>query len=113
MLDNSERLIKPHMVANVQLVREHLEDVIIIPRQVVERTENGHRVYLAQQDKGGLAASARYIELGPAHKNRVVVKSGLAVGELLITLGHQQVDNGSPIRLVNVDAVASAGKHNE
>lgn len=113
VLDNSERLIKPHMVANVRLVREHLEDVIIIPRQVVERTENGHRVYLARQDEGGLAAAARFIELGPAHKNRVVVQRGLAVGELLITLGHQQVDNGSPIRLVNVDAVASAGEHNE
>ena len=113
VLDNKGRLIKPHMVAKVQLVREHLEDAIIIPRQVVERTENGHRVYLAQPSEGGLAASARYIELGPAHRNRIVVQSGLAVGELLITLGHQQVDDGSPIRLVNIDAVASAGEHSE
>ncbi len=113
VLDNSERLIKPHMVANVQLVREHLEDVIIISRQVVERTEDGYRVYLAQDSQGRLAAQTRYIELGPAQKNEVVIQSGLAVGELLITLGHQLVDHGTPIRLVNVDDIAAAREISE
>ncbi len=101
IINNPGRIIKPSMIANIRMVRERLEDVIIVPRQVVQRTQNGYQVYLAKESDGRLVAVARAVEIGPARRNEIVIKSGLLPGELLITLGYQQVDEGSPVRILN------------
>lgn len=110
VLDNRDQRIKPHMLANVQLVREHLRDVIIVPRQLIQRTEEGHLIYVAEETQDSYVATSRSVTLGSAHGNQVVVRGGLTVGELLITLGHQQVDDGIPIRLISRQTVVVDGQ---
>ena len=104
VLVNPGRAIKPMMVANVQVARERLQDVIVVPQQVVLRTEDGYQVYVAATRNGNLVAEARPVVLGPSFGNRTVIESGLEVGDRLITVGERLVDNGS---FVNI--VASAG----
>ncbi len=104
VLDNPGNLIKPRMVANVQVERERMEDVVVVPQQVVLRTEGGYQVYVVADRNGHLVAQARAVELGPSFANRTVIASGLAVGDRLITVGGRLVDDGSFVRIV-----ASAG----
>lgn len=101
LLDNPGGRIKPHMVANVRLVREQLEGVIVVPQQVVERTENGYQVFLVEEENEQSVARARPVRLGPSSGNRVVVEEGLAAGDRLITVGQQLVDDGSRVRVVS------------
>ncbi len=110
ILDNPRHQIKPRMLANLQLVEEHLTEVIILPRQVVERTEDGYIVYVAENNQGHYFAASREVTLGSAQGNQVVVQRGLSVGDLLITLGHHQVDNGVAIRIINLGSEELAGK---
>ena len=110
ILNNPGRQIKPRMLANLQLVGEHLTEVIILPRQVVERTEDGYIVYVAENNQGHYLAASRGVVLGSAQGNQVVVQRGLNVGDLLITLGQHQVDNGVAIRIVNLGSDDLAGK---
>jgi len=100
VLDNRERLVKPNMVANVQVVREQLQGVIVVPQDVVLRTEDGYQVYLVTEREGQLRTAARPVVLGPGYGNRVVVRSGLALGDSLIVVGHRLVDDGSYVRIV-------------
>jgi RND family efflux transporter MFP subunit len=111
-LNNPGRNIKPSMIANVRMVRERLEDVIIVPRHVVQRTQNGYQLYLAKENDGRLVAVARAVEIGPARRNEIVIQSGLLPGELLITLGYQQLDEGSPIRILNTAVTMVDGESN-
>ena len=104
LLANPGRAIKPMMVANVQVARERLQDVIVVPQQVVLRTEDGYQVYVAATRNGNLVAEARPVVLGPSFGNRTVIESGLEIGDRLITVGERLVDHGS---FVNI--VASAG----
>ncbi len=108
VLDNPHRSIKPQMVAGVNLVREHLNNVITVPRQIVMRLEDGYQLYVAQEFQGKLVAAARRVQLGPNYENRVVIQDGLDVGELIITLGYQQVDHGTPVRVINASSLAFA-----
>jgi len=108
ILDNPGHQIKPQMLANLQLVREHLTEVIILPRRVVERTEDGFIVYVAEKNEGRYFAASREVILGSAQGNQVVVRKGLSVGELLITLGYHQVDNGGAIRILNLETEEAA-----
>ena len=100
VLDNSEGLIRPRLVANVQVERAREEQVIVVPQDLVQRTETGFQVFVARQGADGLAAEARAVQLGASYANEVVVTSGLAAGERLITAGHRQVDDGSVVSLV-------------
>lgn len=108
VLDNPHRSIKPQMVAGVNLVREQLDNVITVPQQIVMRLEDGYQLYVAQEFQGKLVAAARKVQLGPNYENRVVIREGLEVGELIITLGYQQVDHGTPIRVINAGSLAFA-----
>jgi RND family efflux transporter MFP subunit len=101
VLDNPEGVMKPAMVANLEVERESLQEVIAIPQQVVMRSADGYKVFVAESDGDRYLAHARTIELGEVSGDEVVIHHGLDVGDLLITLGHQLVDDGSLIRIVN------------
>lgn len=100
MIDNPDGAVKPQMVANVQLERTNRSDVVVIPQEVVVRTENGYQVYLIETRDGTEYASARSVTLGPAYADRVVIEEGLAVGDRLIVAGVQLVDDGNRVRIV-------------
>jgi membrane fusion protein (multidrug efflux system) len=88
------------MVANVQVERARLADVIVVPQDLVVRTEDGYQVFVVADRDGQLVAAAKHVQLGAAYANRVVVKNGLELGDRLITIGHRLVDEGSYIRIV-------------
>ena len=100
ILDNSERLIRPRMVANVQVERMRQEQVLVVPQDLVQRTEDGFQVFVAERSGDTLTARARSVELGASYANQVVITGGLTAGARLITAGHRQVDDGSVIRLM-------------
>ena len=101
VLHNPNRVIKPHMVANVRVTRERLENVIVIPQQVVLRSADGYKVFVVEDRDGRPVSMARTVTLGASSGNQVVIESGLEEGERLVTLGHQLVDDGSRVRIVN------------
>lgn len=100
VIPNPGRVIKPRMVANVQVVRAHLDSALVVPQHVLLRTTEGYQVFVAVDRDGRTVASARPVRLGPSQGNHVVVDSGLAAGERLITVGAQQVSDGALVRIV-------------
>ena len=111
LLDNRDRLIRPRMVANVQVERLRLDRVIVVPQDLVQRTESGFQVFVAERDGAAVTAQARAVELGPSYADRVVIETGLDFGDRLIVSGHRQVDDGSAIRVgaaLTADAAAGA-----
>jgi len=103
VLVNPEGAIKPAMVANVQFVKDHLHDVIVVSQDVVKRSENGFHVYVVRDAETGPVAEERTVTLGPSWAGRVVVTGGLAPGEALVTRGAQLVDNESRLTIVADD----------
>jgi membrane fusion protein (multidrug efflux system) len=110
LLENPGGEIKPRMVANVRVVREHFEGVVVVPQDAVLRTEEGHQAFVVTREEGNPIAQVRELELGPSSENRVVVKDGLAKGELLITVGQRLVDDRTPVRIVNADGPVADAK---
>jgi RND family efflux transporter MFP subunit len=103
VIENPGRLIKPQMVANVLIASQRLQDVIVIPQSAIMRTENGYEVYVVAERDGDLVAEARPVRLGPSYANRIVVEDGLGEGDRLIVRGHQLVEVGDRVRVVNSD----------
>ena len=101
LLDNPGGRLKPQMVANVRVATEQLQGVIVVPQDVVMRTEDGYQVFVVGDGPDGTLAEARAVALGPSFENEVVIASGLAEGDRLIVTGHQMVDAGDRVREVS------------
>lgn len=101
LLDNSDGVAKPRMVANVRIERERFDSAVVVPQDVVVRTEDGYQVFVVGRREGAQVAEPREVKLGPSYGNRVVIADGLYVGDPLITLGHRLVEAGSLVRVVN------------
>ncbi len=100
LMDNPDGAVKPRMIANVRVATETLEDVIVVPQEVVIRTENGYQLFVIAERDGETFAESRAIRVGPSLENRVVVESGLEAGDLMVTRGHQLVDAGDRVAIV-------------
>jgi RND family efflux transporter MFP subunit len=114
-LDNPGGRIKAGMVANVRVARAQLLNVVVVPQQVVLRTEGGYEAFVVVDEGGRLVAQSRAVVLGPSYGDRVVVRDGLTPGDRLVVVGQHQVNDGSVVRLVNrpdTTTVAPAAEEN-
>ncbi len=99
-MPNPDGVIKPEMVANVGLVRQTIEDAIVIPQEALVRVEDGYVVFVAKGDGDDAVVLSRAVEVGASQRNEVVIEAGLSAGERLIVVGLQQVTAGDRINVV-------------
>ncbi len=101
LLDNPGRQMKPGMIASMQIIINQIDDAVVVPQESVLRTENGYQVFVIEKVEGRDVAQARGVELGPNREDRVVIESGLASGELVVTLGQLKLGDGDLVNIVN------------
>ncbi len=102
-LPNPGGIAKPEMVANVEILRDRLDGVIVVPQGALVRTEEGFVAFVVDVDAGsgdGGVVRTRALRLGPAQRNQVVVEEGLEAGDRLVVVGQQQVAEGDRVRVV-------------
>ena len=99
-LPNPGGLIKPEMVANVEVVRRTLDEAMVIPQEALVRVEDGYVALVVENEAGSEIVRSRPVELGPAQRNEVVVLAGLEPGDRLIVVGQQTVAAGDRVTVV-------------
>ncbi|MFW6084244.1 MAG: efflux RND transporter periplasmic adaptor subunit [Gemmatimonadota bacterium] len=100
VMDNPDGEVKPYMIANVRVLMRRVENAIVVPRDVLMRTEGGYQAIVVVEGERGPTAEARDVELGATSENEVVVTAGLEAGDRLVVRGHQMVDPGDRVRIV-------------
>jgi len=98
-LNNPEQLLKPGMVCKVTIDDPTLENRVVVPLSAVQMDGNGNKfVFVANPDTG--KALKKSIVTGSLKYNGVVINSGLAANDLLITEGSQKINENSIIQIV-------------
>ncbi len=124
-LPNPGGVIKPEMVANVEVVRGTLPEAVVVPQGALVRREEGFVAFVVEPASGAatgagpgvgaaaeaggkaeaggdgaLVARARPVETGASRDGRVVIRSGLEPGDRLVVVGQGQVADGDRVRVV-------------
>lgn len=86
--------IRPNQVAQIKFQDYEAKNAIAIEVNTVQTDETGKYVYVASQEGSKLVARKKVITIGEAYGQFVEVKSGLKVGDQLITNGYQNVYEG-------------------
>ena len=93
--DNPTGLLKPGMIAEVQIEKETRQKVVTIPQYAVVDKVDKKVVFVIENGR----SSERSVELGPSVMEDVIVKKGLTVGETLVVVGQQSLKDGSEVRI--------------
>lgn len=100
-ISNNDGLLRPAMIADVQITRRVLQDQIVLPQSSILRDENGSSVYIVVDSNDQLMAERRRITLGPSFDGQTVVENGLSAGDRVITSGQTTVAEGDRVEIAN------------
>lgn len=109
--DNADHLLKPGMLARVEVEVERRDDVVWAPKDALtvtaERRGEEH-VYRAVVMKDGKAVE-RKVMIGLVDGQKAQILEGLKVGEDLVVEGQHLLADGDPVRLIGAEDSASDG----
>ncbi len=92
-------VVRPNQVAEVKIQDYAAKNAIAIPVNTVGTDDKGKYVYVAHQEGNRLTAKKKRIVVGELYNQLIEVKSGLAVADMLITDGYQNIYDGQLLKL--------------
>ncbi len=91
--------LTPGMFVRVSLIMDRLTDAIIVPRKAVLSLDEDHVAYVIED---GLA-QRRVVTLGVDFDGRVEILDGLSVGDTLVTVGQNYLDDGVKVNITSTE----------
>jgi membrane fusion protein (multidrug efflux system) len=109
-IDQYPPATRPGDFAQVKVVTERREGVLLVPREAV-LTDNGESVlYVAGALTGTeQLAERRVVELGFTDDTRAQILSGVADGEAVVIRGQRSLKHGAALKIVPAGNAAAAG----
>ncbi len=95
-IPNPDRLLKPGMFSNVEVVLLKKPQTLVIPREAIQQAGNEMSVFVVEGNK----AFRRPITIGYEEERMVEVLKGVNEGDRVVIKGQQLIREGSIIRVV-------------
>jgi RND family efflux transporter MFP subunit len=93
---NPDMRLKPGMFARMTIVLQERENVVVVPDSALIREQDRVYVFVANAGK----AYRREVKLGLLHSEYYEVLEGLSPGELVITRGRRQIEDGQAVEVI-------------
>ena len=90
---------KANMIAILKINDYHNENAMILPINLLQNDKNGSFVFIAEKGNPSFKARKYYVKTGQSYNGIAEVTEGLKSGDLLITAGHVDLQEGEEIRL--------------
>lgn len=102
-LENPDRMLKPGMFARVELILDRHARVLSVPEEAIIEVGDESFVYVVTDG----TVSRRAVGTGLRQSGRVEIQSGLTGSERVVTIGWQNLTDGSAVDVVET----SSGQH--
>jgi RND family efflux transporter MFP subunit len=95
-VNNPRYLLRPGMFVKADIVTNHKDSVIVIPKSIILSRQHGKTVFIV--DRG--IVGERIIETGLENITDVEVIKGLAKNDRLVTSGFETLSNKSKVKII-------------
>lgn len=102
-MSNKDDALVAGMYAEIEVVVDHVDDVLVIPVDAIVYKEAQPVVFVVQPD--GTVKEA-HVEFGLDDGNEYVVTAGIQAGDQIVVKGNGNLVDGSAITVVTLDGVA-------
>jgi len=92
----ASKTIKPNMTAVLKIADYSSKNALVIPVNAIQKSEKGDFVFV--NDNG--TAKKKNITEGASYGGKTEIKSGLAIGDQLITDGSTEVEDGDKVKVL-------------
>lgn len=92
---NEDELLTPGQFVRVAVNLEMLTDALVVPTGAIQDGQKGSYVFVVRAD---MTVEPRNVTIGPAADNRTVIRSGLTVGETVVTDGQLRLFPGALVQ---------------
>lgn len=109
LFDNPQQKLYPNQAVRVRLQTGVIKGAVLIPQRAVQLSDEGSYVWVVQSGKqisrptDGQAASQhvnkRPVTTGISSGENVVIKQGLAAGDVVVTQGVDHLSDGSTVKI--------------
>jgi membrane fusion protein (multidrug efflux system) len=112
---NPDRVLRPGMFARIEIIRPTGQRVVTVPASAVSYNLHGDAVFVvrttaAPDGKPVQLVERAVVELGDRRDGLVVVRRGLAAGELVVTSGQIKLENGSHVEVSSETPLGGAAE---
>jgi multidrug efflux system membrane fusion protein len=94
VMPNETGLLWPGQFVNAHLVLGTRRQAVTVPAAAILRGQQGAYVYVVRADS---TVEARPVTVAPAESGRVVIASGIAEGETVVSAGQMRLQNGAKV----------------
>lgn len=95
----SAQFLRPNMTAVLRVVFHTEAQALCVPVNVVQDVNGSKIVYIAEKYGDKVVARKKVVEVAGVYDNLAQIKSGLKVGDQIITIGYQGLNDGELIKL--------------
>jgi multidrug efflux system membrane fusion protein len=88
---NADEQLYPNQFVNVKLQTDTLKGAVVVPSAALQLSAQGNFVYALKDGK----VQRRSVEVGPTLGDRSVIRSGVAIGEQVVTRGIDHLRDGA------------------
>lgn len=97
----NDPILKANMFGEISINDRSTADAIVIPQNLIQKSELGQFVFIANENDGQWKAVRRTIKTGLSYNGEVVIEDGLNAGDNLITTGFKGLSDGQIVELPN------------
>jgi membrane fusion protein, multidrug efflux system len=95
-IDNQDLLLRPGMFVKADIITNHKDSVIVIPKNIILSRQRGKTVFVV--DRG--VAAERAIETGLENLTDAEVVRGLVKDDRVVTSGFETLSNRSKVKII-------------
>jgi len=95
-INNPNYLLRPGMFVSADIVTNHKDTVIVIPKNIILSRQRGKTVFIV--DRG--VAAERIIETGLENMTHVEIIRGLRINERVVTRGFETLSNKTKVTII-------------
>jgi len=96
LINNPNLLLRPGMFVKADIITNHKDSVIVIPKSIILSRQRGKTVFIV--DRGVVAE--RIIDTGLENLTEVEVTRGLTKNERVVTSGFETLSNRSKVKII-------------
>jgi len=96
---SSSANLRPNMTVVIKVIFNTNMKALTVPMNVVQSVNNEKIVYVAETDGKKTVARKRVVEVDGVYDDKANIKSGLAAGDKVITIGYQGLNDGDLVKL--------------
>ena len=89
--------LKPNQLALVRILDHQSKNALVVPVETIQSDDKGKYVFVLKEENGKKVARKKPVNIGEFYDEQIEIKTGLSVGEKLITKGFQGLYEGQVI----------------